>query len=436
MSHILTNYQGLRVAILVNDMGEINIDAALVQQTAVSVHQREEHLVELSNGCICCTLREDLLTEVTKIANEGIFDHLLIESSGISEPMPVAETFTFEDDSGTKLGDIATIDAMVTVVDGSRFLLELDTIESLKERNWHADPEDQRTISHLLCDQIEFADIIVLNKCDLIEPSQRDSIKQLIHEMNPLSRIMESTYSAVPLDDVLGTGLFSMSEAEKHEGWLKEARIGEHTPETEEYGISSFTYRAFRPFHPVRLAQALDSLQAQSAPFSKVLRAKGFLWLGHAPQLQGDFSFAGQHYAILPGNPWWAEIDKADWPPGLEENIAPLWHEPYGDRQQELVIIGQELQKDAIRQALDDCLCTEEECKLPVEAWGSRTELEARKDGFLDLWIAAADMRVVKSSGVDHHSHDHDHHGNCVQEESDHHNHSHGHGHDHHHASR
>ena len=239
LSHILSNYEGLKVAILVNDMGEINIDAALIQST-VSVRQREEHMVELSNGCICCTLREDLLVEVSKIAADTSFDYLLIESSGISEPMPVAETFTFTDSTGLRLGDVAFIDTLVTVVDGSCFLNELESLESLQCRDWHADPEDQRTISHLLCDQVEFSNVIVLNKRDLMTSRERELVTALIRKMNPTAKLIESEYSKVPLDSVLGTGLFSMSEAEKHDGWLAEARIGEHTPETEEYGIGSF----------------------------------------------------------------------------------------------------------------------------------------------------------------------------------------------------
>eukprot|EP00580_Thalassiosira_gravida_P019206 CAMPEP_0201658390 /NCGR_PEP_ID=MMETSP0494-20130426/1280_1 /ASSEMBLY_ACC=CAM_ASM_000839 /TAXON_ID=420259 /ORGANISM="Thalassiosira gravida, Strain GMp14c1" /LENGTH=1004 /DNA_ID=CAMNT_0048135371 /DNA_START=191 /DNA_END=3205 /DNA_ORIENTATION=- len=410
LSHILSNYENLKVAILVNDMGEVNIDAAIIQKNSVSITQKEEHLVEMSNGCICCTLREDLLVEVAKIAAQGTFDYLLIESTGVSEPLPVAETFTFEDDKGVRLGDIATIDTLVTVVDGSRFLSELESLQSLRERDWHADPEDQRTISHLLCDQVEFANVIVLNKCDLMNEKEKSDVKTLIQLMNPSAKLVESVYSKVPLNMVLGTGLFSMSEAEKHDGWLKEARIGEHTPETVEYGITSFTYRASKPFAPHLLHRALDAMLDQTAPFDEsiVLRAKGFTWLSTFPQLQGDFSLAGHSFSLVPGNPWWAEIDKEHWPPNLEEAIAPLWKEPYGDRQQEMVIIGQQLDQEAITNALDSCLLSEDEMARGQDVWN---EMAADAgDPFREDWDAAIDQ-VLNGDGNGHgHDHQHEHH--------------------------
>jgi G3E family GTPase len=421
LSHILSNYEGLKVAILVNDMGAINIDAALIK-TTVSVRQREEHMVELSNGCICCTLREDLLVEVANIAADTSFDYLLIESTGVSEPMPVAETFTFEDSGGLKLGDVAEIDTLVTVVDGSRFMNELDTLESLRARNWHADPEDQRTISHLLCDQVEFANVIVLNKCDLMSNEDKTQVKALIQKMNPNARLIESEFSNVPLDSVLGTGLFSMSEAEKHEGWLQEARYGEHTPETEEYGIGSFAYRATRPFLPHKLDKVLENmLGGLQAPFdsSNVLRAKGFIWLANCPELQGDFSLAGNHYSLLPGNPWWAEIDKSHWPENLERAIAPLWHEPYGDRQQEIVIIGQNLDHEAVCKALNECLVSDDSMKVGQELWNKTVQESG--DPFQETWDAAIILAQKEGLGShDHHSHDHHNHetpGTCSQED-------------------
>lgn len=409
LSHILSNYEGLKVAILVNDMGAVNIDAALIKGT-VSVRQREEHMVELSNGCICCTLREDLLVEVANIAADASFDYLLIESTGVSEPMPVAETFTFEDASGLKLGDVAEIDTLVTVVDGSRFMNELDSLESLRARNWHADPEDQRTISHLLCDQVEFANVIVLNKTDLMTHEDKTQVRTLIEKMNPSAKLIESEFSNVPIDSVLGTGLFSMSDAEKHDGWLQEARIGEHTPETEEYGIGSFTYRASRPFLPHKLEQVLEDMLAKSqAPFdtSNVIRSKGFIWLANCPQLQGDFSLAGNHYSLLPGNPWWAEIDKSHWPENLERNIAPLWREPYGDRQQELVIIGQELDQEAISKALNDCLVPEDSMKIGQKIWDNMVQESG--DPFQETWDEAITLAQKEGHSHDHHDHDHNH---------------------------
>ena len=362
-------------------------------------------------GSICCTLREDLLVEVAKIAAQGTFDYLLIESTGVSEPMPVAETFTFEDSTGLRLGDIAEIDTLVTVVDGSRFLSELDSIQTLQDRDWQADPEDQRTISHLLCDQVEFANVIIVNKCDQINSDEKNQVKRLIQQMNPAAHLIESVYSDVPLDRVLGTGLFSMSDAEKHDGWLKEARVGEHTPETLEYGISSFSYRARKPFWPHKLNLVLKDMLNQATPFdtSIVLRSKGIIWLASFTGIQGEFSLAGNHFNLVPGNPWWAEIDKEHWPEGLEDAIAPLWTEPHGDRQQEIVIIGQKLDRDAVTKALDACLLTEEEMDMREEAW-NHMSVDAG-DPFYEDWYNAIDSAVGAGSDDDHgHSHDHHHH--------------------------
>eukprot|EP00977_Amphora_coffeiformis_P005843 scaffold1225_cov164-Amphora_coffeaeformis.AAC.19 len=429
LGHVLANYQGLKVAVLVNDMGEINIDAAILKQkkssnVVVNIQQREEHMVELSNGCICCTLREDLLTEVAKIAaSEEEYDYLIIESSGISEPMPVAETFTFEDDSsGVRLGDVAELDTLVTVVDGARFFDKLHSLESLHARNWHADPEDQRTISHLLCDQVEFANVIVLNKCDQMETTEKDTVKRLLHRMNPSAVTIETTFGQVPLDKVLGTGLFSMKDAEKQEGWLQEARIGEHTPETEEYGIRSFTYRALKPFSPHRFHQVLQGMLDQSIDKlkdCKILRAKGFVWLATGHPLQGDFSLAGSQFRLLPGNPWWAEIDKSNWPETLEEAIAPLWHEPYGDRQQEIVWIGQSLDVAAMTQVLNDCLVSDNDFEAGPEAWNQICDQEGG-DPFQEDWQAAVD-ELLTAQG-DHHHDDH-----CHHEQHDHSHYHHGH---------
>lgn len=358
---------------------------------------------------ICCTLREDLLIEVAKIAAQGTFDYLLIESTGVSEPMPVAETFTFEDSTGLRLGDIAEIDTLVTVVDGSRFLSELDSIQTLQDRDWQADPEDQRTISHLLCDQVEFANVIIVNKCDQINSDEKNQVKRLIQQMNPTAQLIDSIYSEVPLDRVLGTGLYSLSDSEKHDGWLKEARIGEHTPETLEYGISSFTYRARKPFWPHKLDLVLEEMLNKAPPFDRsiVLRSKGIVWLASFTGIQGEFSLAGNHFNLLPGNPWWAEIDKEHWPKGLEDAIAPLWREPYGDRQQEIVIIGQKLDRDEISKALDACLLTEEEMDMGEEAW-NHMSVDAG-DPFYEDWYNAID--AAAGGGSDHeHGHSHDHH--------------------------
>lgn len=396
-------------------MSEINIDAALIRK-AVSIRQREEHMVELSNGCICCTLREDLLVEVARIAADSSFDYLLIESTGVSEPLPVAETFTFEDSTGLRLGDVAEIDTLVTVVDGVRFIGEIESLESLQSRNWHTDPEDHRTISHLLCDQVEFANVIVLNKCDLMQNEEKLKVKTLIQKMNPDAKVVESEFSNVPLDLVLGTGLFSMSDAEKHQRWLQEARIGDHRPETEEYGIRSFTYRATRPFLPDKLNNILlDIVNKSRAPFnsSNVLRAKGFIWLANYPQIQGEFSLAGYHYSLLPGNLWWVEIDKSLWPEDLEKHIAPLWREPYGDRQQEIVFIGQSLSEDAICKVLDECLVSKESMEAGQGVWDAMVNDSG--DPFRQIWHDAIAMTVAEEVKHDHcHDHDgcHDHNHN------------------------
>ncbi len=361
---------------------------------------------------ICCTLREDLLAEVAKIASHGQFDYLIIESTGVSEPMPVAETFTFEDSRGLKLGDVAQLDCLVTVVDCSRFFRELDSIESLRDRDWHADPEDKRTISHLLCDQVEFANVIVLNKCDLVNEEEKNQVTRLIRHMNPVAEVIESTFSKVPLDRVLGTGLFSMSTAEQHPSWLKEARVGEHTPETIEYGISSFTYRARRPFMPYKFHEVVEAMLRKEAPFDEItiLRAKGFVWLANFPGLQGDFSLAGNHYNLIPGNPWWAEIDKADWPEGLEEALGPLWSEPFGDRQQEIVIIGQGLDREKIASVLDCCLLDGEDMMKGQDVWYQICN-EAEYDPFYQDWYDSIEAFQSKAEigHIHEHKEEHDH---------------------------
>jgi len=370
LTHILTNLEGIRVAILVNDMGSVNVDAAIIKQK-VSVVHREEHLVEMSNGCICCTLREDLLIEVSKIAKDENIDHLIIESSGVSEPMPVAETFTFTDPkTGFALSEVARIDSMVTVVDASNFFNELQSEENLKERDWQAGEQDQRSIAHLLTDQVEFANMIILNKVDLVpDKEQLQMVKDMIRMMNRDADIIESTYSKVALETVLGTGLFSMAQAETHEGWLKEARTGEHLPETVEYGISTFTYRAHRPFHPQRFYDILKTGFDVPDSKSNVLRAKGFCWLATCHDMQALLSLVGSQYSLLPGSQWWVTVDKRDWPKGHAEALAPYWHEPYGDRQHEIVIIGQYLDQDLVKKLLDSCLLDDEEMNLGPKGW-------------------------------------------------------------------
>eukprot|EP00949_MAST-11_sp_MAST-11-sp1_P003878 g3878.t1 len=368
LTHVLQNRRGLRVAIIVNDMGAVNIDASLLQK-GVEFKQKEEKVIELSNGCICCTLREDMLTELTALAAEQRFDYAIIESSGISEPLPIAETFTFEDESGSKLSDVAELDTMVTVCDASTFMKELQTLESLRSRNWHVDAEDERTIAHLFCDQVEFANVIVLNKCDLIDDEEKGKVRSLLRKFNANAEIIETTRGVLEPSKILGRKLFSLQEAETHEEWLKEARYGEHTPETLEYGIGSFTFRSITPMHPARLQNVFRMMDKCQAPFDTVLRAKGFFWIANHHDMQTVFALAGRRSSLDPGPAWWAAIPKEDWPAGLEEEIKPLWHEPFGDRQQEIVMIGQSMDQAAIEAAFQKCLLTEEELAAGVDGW-------------------------------------------------------------------
>lgn len=291
------------------------------------------------------------------------------------------------------MSDLATLDTLVTVVDAGSFMKELTTLETLRNRDWHADPEDERTIAHLLCDQIEFANVIIMNKCDLVDPEQKGTIKSLLQKFNPTAKIIESIKGRVPPKAILGTKLFSMSDAEKHEHWLKEARIGEHVPETVEYGISSFTFRSLRPMHPLRFKKALDQMASHTGPFKNLLRAKGFSWIASNNDVQAVFAHAGQSCNLTPGPAWWASINKDMWPEGLEHDIIPLWHEPYGDRQQELVMIGQHLDVAEMEDALLRCVLTDEEFEMGPEVW------EKYEDPFRDSWDAFL--------MGDHHDHDH-----------------------------
>ncbi len=390
MTHVLNNREGLKVAVIVNDMADVNVDANLL----TDVVQAEEKMVALSNGCICCTLREDLFVEIAKLASkpDGL-DHILIESSGISEPLPVAETFTFKDAAGTSLGSIAKLDTLVTVVDGSSFMDELMAGGALKDRGWQAQPEDQRTIAQLFCDQVEFANVIVVNKCDLLDDAGRSQLHAFLKRANPKAKVVESTYGRVDpkqsyaasccVDGVeektvaathiitrrlLGTNLFSLSQAEQHPDWLKEARIGEHTAETEEYGISSIVFRSRKPLDAGRLsmffhAHTRDGLEGLDVPRlvpvmaqARIVRAKGLVWLStqQSHWQQGMASLAGRRFQVAFGNPWAAVVRK----PGQEltEALSAIWEEPYGDRRTELVVIGQEMDHDSVHKALEACV--------------------------------------------------------------------------------
>jgi len=356
LNHILHNREGRRVAVIVNDMSEVNIDAALVAQGGANLSRTEEKLVEMSNGCICCTLREDLLQEVAKLADEGRFDCLLIESTGISEPLPVAETFTFAGEDGKCLGDVARLDTMVTVVDAKTFLHDFNEAESLQARGQSLGEQDQRSVTDLLIDQIEFCDVLVLNKIDLVEEDEKVFLREALASLNPRARLIETVEGRVPLAEVLGTGRFSFEQAQRAPGWLKELR-GEHTPETEEYGISSLAYRSRRPFHPQRFWDFLDE------GWPGMLRSKGWFWLASRMGLVGLWSHAGGMARYSCAGFWWASAPREAWPTEADQHqrIIASYVEPFGDRRQELVFIGTSLDKDALAARLDECLLTDAE---------------------------------------------------------------------------
>lgn len=365
LSHILNNREGKRVAVIVNDMSEINIDSATVKNE-VSLNHKEEKLVEMSNGCICCTLREDLLIEVTKLAEEGRFDNLVIESTGISEPLPVAETFTFADENGVSLSDVATLDTMVTVVDAVNFLRDYEAAQSLQETGEHLGEEDHRSVSDLLVDQVEFADVILISKTDLAPTEEVERLKAILRTLNTHARIISIQNGQVDISDVLDTGLFNFERAQQAPGWLKELR-GEQVPETEEYGISSFSYQARRPFHPEKFYQFLHS----TTHFGKLIRSKGYFWLASRPEFAGQWNQAGgiAHYGFA--GMFWKAIPKEQWPtdPEYLKAIEENWVEPFGDMRQELVFIGQGLDKAAMIEALEQCLLTEEELLAGQTLW-------------------------------------------------------------------
>jgi len=370
LERILANREGKRVAVIVNDMSEVNVDAELLRTGEASVDRVEERMVEMSNGCICCTLREDLLIEVADLAREGRFDHLLIESTGISEPMPVAETFTFADESGRSLSDAARLDTMVTVVDASTFLDDCGSVEELRERGESLGPEDERTIVDLLVDQVEFANVILINKADLATSSELARIEAICHALNPRAKVIRSVRGEVGLGHVFDTGLFDLDEAASAPGWLATLR-GEEIPETEEYGISSFMYYRRRPFHPERLWSELQS------PWAEVLRAKGFFWVASRHNQVGEWSQAGRVLTVGPVGMWWAALDASELEANrelFEESAEDRWREPWGDRRQEIAFIGAGLDRAAIERRLDACLLDDEEMEGGPMAWADLTD--------------------------------------------------------------
>jgi G3E family GTPase len=340
LNHILKNREGLRVAVIVNDMSEVNIDASLVaksaEQSGAALSRTEEKMVEMSNGCICCSLREDLLIEVRKLAEEGRFDYLLIESTGIGEPMPVAATFDFEDEEGQSLSSVAKIDTMVTVVDARNLLADFTSQDLLAHRGQTAGEEDNRTLANLLAEQIEFADVIVINKTDLVTLEEKRAVIAAVKALNPVAEIVEAAHGNVPLKKILGTGKFDLDQASAMPGWARELE-GKHTPETEEYGIESFVLRSREPLHPQRFAQFMES------NISGLLRAKGYVWFASRPQWVVSFSRAGRMSTHEPVGQWWANAPRSRWPAqgtAARKAIDERWVEPFGDRLNEVVFIG------------------------------------------------------------------------------------------------
>ena len=365
LSHILNNREEKKVAVIVNDMSEINIDSEIVKNE-VTLNRSEEKLVEMSNGCICCTLREDLLEEVTNLAKQGRFDYLVIESTGISEPLPVAETFTFADENGISLSDVATLDTMVTVVDSVNFLKDYEDAKYLQDTGESLGDDDERSVADLLVDQVEFADVILISKTDLVSPDELKRLKAILKTLNTSANLIAIENGNVDISKVLSTGLFDFEKAQRAPGWPKEMR-GEHVPETEEYGISSFSYEARRPFNPTKFFKFLHGTKG----YGKLIRSKGFFWLATRPEFAGQWSQAGgiAHYGFA--GMFWKAVPKKDWPSDEDylESIKEQWVEPFGDMRQELVFIGQNLDKEKILERLDECLLTEDEVLRGKSYW-------------------------------------------------------------------
>lgn len=359
LNHILNNREGRRVAVIVNDMSEVNIDAALIRDGGANLSRTEEQLVEMTNGCICCTLRDDLLAEVRQLASQGRFDHLLIESTGISEPLPVASTFDFRDENGMSLSDISRLDTMVTVVDAANLLKDYASSDFLKDRGESLGDEDNRTLVDLLVDQIEFADVIILNKISAASMYDRDIARKIIRALNPDAKVIETDFAKVNLAEVLDTGLFDFDKAQENPLWYKELNnFADHTPETEEYGVRSFVYRERRPFDPQKFQDFINS------NWTGVIRAKGFFWLATRPDHVGELSQAGALVRSEKRGLWWSSVSKSRWPDSPEwlNAMKPYLHPVWGDRRQELVFIGVDPMDEAeIRAQLDACLLDTDE---------------------------------------------------------------------------
>ena len=358
LNHVLTNRENKKIAVIVNDMSEVNIDASMIKQGGFS--RTDEKLVELQNGCICCTLREDLMIEVERLVHAGDIDYILIESTGISEPIPIAQTFTYVDESlGINLSEYCKLDTMVTVVDANRFWHDFSSGENLLDRKQATDDSDTREVVDLLIDQIEFANVLILNKIDLVEKECVLELKAVLQKLNPDAKIIESSHSQVALSEILNTDLFDFEEASQGAGWIKEL-LEEHTPETEEYGISSFVYRRKSPFHPERLMQWLENWPVD------IVRAKGFFWLASRNDMTGLLSQAGPSIILQGAGEWLAAYPEQEREQILmeEPELLEKWDEEFGDRMTELVFIGVNMDRDEIEASLDQCLLTNEEMTM------------------------------------------------------------------------
>jgi len=370
LNHILANREGLRVAVIVNDMSSVNIDAQLVRGGEAVLSRTEERLIEMTNGCICCTLREDLLTEVSALAKEGRFDYLLVESTGISEPLPVAETFTFEDDEGHSLSEVARLDTMVTVVDVSTFLANCESADELRDREVGLDEADDRDIADLLVDQVEFADVLILNKIDLIDPFELVRVEEVLRLLNPAAKRVHAENGRVPIAEILDTNLFDLERAATATDWLQTPRSQERS-ETDEYGICNLAFHARRPFHPQRL---WDFVSGDG--FEAVIRSKGYAWLATRHDTAVFWSQSGPSFNFDPSGQWWAAVPLDDWPDDVaaRDEIRLAFDGSYGDRRQELVFIGVGLDRELLRAELENCLLNDTEMALGPDIWATWTD--------------------------------------------------------------
>ncbi len=364
LNHVLTNREGLRVAVIVNDMSEVNIDAQLVAGGDAALSRTDEKLVEMTNGCICCTLREDLLLEVANMAREDRFDYLLIESTGISEPAPVADTFTFAIGDGVALSEIAELDTMVTVIDAANFIEDLRVGKDLQSVGQAAGEDDPRTVADLLTEQVEFANVLILNKTDLVDEESLGEIEAFIEQLNPHALKLRSSFGKIEPSQIMGTGRFDFEIAKQSKGWQLTLR-GDGASEVEEYGVNSFVYRSRRPFHPQRFFDRL------SQDWQGVLRSKGFFWLASRLDKIGIWSQAGRVARLDFGGFWWAAVPKPHWPDveSIRVEIEKRWNDEVGDCRQELVFIGIDMDEIDLYEALQACLLTDEEMAHGIDAW-------------------------------------------------------------------